>query len=622
MTEAFFEFFLRLEPWIRTYSYALAGFFGAGLLVMATVSALAVRRLGTAARGIAKLPSLSAIDGVNGAAEKTYNDLLGLVDALPDRGGEWWVAVHPTIEGYARKGAGKRASLGYFVTERIDESVGASSGDGWTSFVHAVPGVLTSMGLLGTFIALLIGLQGLQPHADGTYDLSGLISNLSGKFVTSIVALSLSVIFVLIELGARAAVANARLGLIQALSRVLPFLSQTHLLLDMRFESARQSATLASIRREAKQQTEAISGLGRSSAEQVNLLSGLTASASGQAASLTEIKEIGDRTATQIERFNTELAVSIGTAMDARIVPALQSLLESTEKLHTIQAGLGEELLKEVGAKISGAVSGAAGEEMKAVSLAIKEAATTLQSATDAMKEGQDKLVTATGAIIDQINKVFGDNSKRLQEETVAAVSDVVKQIGSAAGGFSETIGGAGTNVAAALLTTSANLQTVVVRCEQIVAKTDATVKQFDGLVTGMSGATKDIVDAHAALRVTAQPIQAVAERTATLISSLDRQVTTIGEAAKSLQATSMQVREVQATLEASWRGYETRFAAVDSALANSLTQIRSGFDQYAEKISALNAGLDEHLGKALSDLSGVAAELHEALEEMQSGRK
>src|SRR2546421_241 len=84
--------------------------------------------------------------------------------------------------------------IGFFVTERVDESVGSApvGGEGWLVFAHAVPGVLTSLGLLGTFVALLIGLYGLQKNLDGTWAIDPLVSNLSGKFVTSIVALALS----------------------------------------------------------------------------------------------------------------------------------------------------------------------------------------------------------------------------------------------------------------------------------------------------------------------------------------------------------------------------------------------------------------------------------------------
>ena len=94
---------------------------------------------------------------------------------------------------------------GWFLTRPLDELVPAAgtveryynSGE-----FAAVPGIITSLGLLGTFIALLLGLNGL--HVDGSggavHGLDGLIANLSGKFLTSIVALVLSVLFLALEM--------------------------------------------------------------------------------------------------------------------------------------------------------------------------------------------------------------------------------------------------------------------------------------------------------------------------------------------------------------------------------------------------------------------------------------
>ena len=144
-------------------------------------------------------------------------------------------------------------------------------------------------------------------------------------------------------------------------------------------------------------------------------------------------------------------------------------------------------------------------------------------------------------------------------------------------------------------------------------------MQRFDSLVSSVSGATADIITAHQALKATATPLQDVAVRTATLITSVERQVNSIGEAAESLKATSGTLRDMQDTLKSSWSEYERRFANVDESLGNSLDQMKNGLDLYAEKIRELNAGLDTHLSKALSDLSSVINELHESVEDLQT---
>ncbi len=67
------------------------------------------------------------------------------------------------------------------------------------AWYQQVPSLLTGIGLLFTFIALLVGLSKL--HADGhsIAGIQGLINGLAGKFLTSIVGLVCATVFTLIE---------------------------------------------------------------------------------------------------------------------------------------------------------------------------------------------------------------------------------------------------------------------------------------------------------------------------------------------------------------------------------------------------------------------------------------
>lgn len=67
------------------------------------------------------------------------------------------------------------------------------------AFYHQFPSLITGVGLLLTFLAILIGLSKL--HADGSHivGIQGLINGLAGKFLTSIVGLLCANLFVLLE---------------------------------------------------------------------------------------------------------------------------------------------------------------------------------------------------------------------------------------------------------------------------------------------------------------------------------------------------------------------------------------------------------------------------------------
>jgi hypothetical protein len=69
-----------------------------------------------------------------------------------------------------------------------------------TGFFNAIPGILTGLGLLMTFVAILEGLSHVSVSANmDVKGIGGLINGLSGKFFSSIVALTCAVLFVFVE---------------------------------------------------------------------------------------------------------------------------------------------------------------------------------------------------------------------------------------------------------------------------------------------------------------------------------------------------------------------------------------------------------------------------------------
>lgn len=67
------------------------------------------------------------------------------------------------------------------------------------AWYQQVPSLLTGIGLLLTFMALLIGLSKLHAEGHGIAGIQGLINGLAGKFLTSIVGLVCATLFTLIE---------------------------------------------------------------------------------------------------------------------------------------------------------------------------------------------------------------------------------------------------------------------------------------------------------------------------------------------------------------------------------------------------------------------------------------
>ncbi len=67
------------------------------------------------------------------------------------------------------------------------------------AFYHQLPSLMTGIGLLLTFVAILVGLSKLHAEGATILGIDGLINGLAGKFLTSIVGLICANLFVMIE---------------------------------------------------------------------------------------------------------------------------------------------------------------------------------------------------------------------------------------------------------------------------------------------------------------------------------------------------------------------------------------------------------------------------------------
>jgi hypothetical protein len=150
---------------------------------------------------------------------------------------DWWRLVDQSLERYP----GSDGQEGWFSVRPIREILDEDNLVGsiyHSSFYQAIPGILTALGLLATFIAILQGLSGVTYNPlDSVHPVSGidaLINGLSGKFLTSIVALIVSIIFTFVEkklCERNLLLAHSRL--VARFEDAIPYLSQSRILLDM-----------------------------------------------------------------------------------------------------------------------------------------------------------------------------------------------------------------------------------------------------------------------------------------------------------------------------------------------------------------------------------------------------
>ena len=108
------------------------------------------------------------------------------------------------------------------------------------AFYNSLPGVVTSVGLLFTFLAILVALLDVRINTQ-TNQIEGLpllIEGLSGKFVSSIAALLAATIFLLAEKRLAHQLSRARLRLVSSIDELMPRLSSVRVLADLQRDIA------------------------------------------------------------------------------------------------------------------------------------------------------------------------------------------------------------------------------------------------------------------------------------------------------------------------------------------------------------------------------------------------
>jgi hypothetical protein len=245
---------------------------------MLSESGRVLRRCGEFSRMIERLPPLTSLNRRDGLQLEQLEELRGLA-AGQATCRAWWARVEDALEPYAIPNGPESWFATRPASELLSEEAVVGS-EYHASFHQAVPALLTGLGLMATFIAILVALQGvtvdIKGGAETVQGIGTLINGLAGKFLSSIVALLLSVLFTVVEKKwCERRLQNAYHRLVAQLHDAIPVLSPTRVLLDLHFQSAQRTALLENFYDEVAQKlawavkTEVAPGLSEAFAREV-----------------------------------------------------------------------------------------------------------------------------------------------------------------------------------------------------------------------------------------------------------------------------------------------------------------------------------------------------------------
>lgn len=486
-------------------------------------------------------------------------------------------------------------------------------------FYSSIPGHLTGLGILGTFLGLAAGI-GLAQSGLGTPDairiqesLQLLLQGASLAFLTSIAGLVTSITFLVFERWQLA-----------SLDRQL---SAWVRLLDERLLRVTQEKIASDQLRELREQTKAL------------------------------------------KSFNTELAVSIAEALDEKVAQRLSpQIAELKDVLHGMRSDQGEasdRLINSVVAKFEQTMTGAAGREMDALGQTLQQLNSAVTASAEGMERQQERMSASLAEMAALIQGSLGESSSQLQQElgtaiarltrasersaeamreaseaagasTRSAMQDAAEVMGStltaavealsgrleeSSGRASELLASAGDSAARRLDATAEEVVTRMASLNEGFDRSAAIAGRLGEVVVQVTGAAEALGEAGSQLREVMPSLRETSSGIRMASLEIRGAAETVAELTGSIADSSTQLRIAQDRAAQSWQEYAQKFDRTDEQLAAIFKQIEEGLDRYTTRIRTFTVEVDQSLAKAVGTLTAVVDDLGQVLEDMGDKR-
>lgn len=533
--------------------------------------AIPIRRaLGRVTRPLAKIDGAAAFAGIFEAYAKQVRAERCLVHAWS----EFDESLVKPREGEASRIRNTREPSWYFHDAAIIEPVVHNR------FLETVPSHLVGLGILGTFLGLAAGVglaSGKLGSASATPQeiqqaLSQLLSGASLAFMTSIVGLGCSLLFLWVE---RSLVGSAhrRLGAwVSKLESCVQLVTPEQIALDQLEQATRQTQ--------------------------------------------------------QLERFNTDLVFALEKALEEkvanRLAPALEKVVQAVEALRVDRADSNVSAMQKLVEEFTRNLTQSTGREMKQIAETLEALGERFRTLITAAEESQNRSRGMIDNAAQSVLDALVSGASAITSNLRSAVEELSSNVRGASADLSQQVVGAGAQIGASSRASaeqiSASLRSFsesVARLDQTTAAQNALADRVQELAAGLRNAGESVAEAHRgfassldASRAVARSIEAASARVADSLAETARLVEQTAAAGKAMQAEQERIAAV-------WLDYEERFRGVDQALQRAFQQIEEGVGRYTSQIQAFHTEVDQHMGKAVEKLGSVTGELLTAVEDL-----
>jgi len=639
----------QVPPWLQYFCIFIFAVFSYFLIWMLLEARLAFRSRKRMFDFFHSVPAPNHNERGNGLPLAALDALRQRCSDLPDGVKHWWDRLEPHLQKYAPP----HGRDGWFAVADFRAILSQEEMDGsyHANLYQSVPGLLTGLGLLGTFTALLVGLLHLNYTPSAITGLDNLINNLSGKFLSSVLALVLGLLFLMVEkLACERPLARIYEELAAKFDEILPLLSATQVLIDIQKLTVQQTTSMSNI---SSDFVDRFVGVFKADLSPV-LAAGVSHEMSRELQ--TEFRPTMGRMGEILEQLRDAIQ-RVESQKQESIVGELQSLLGSLRDSITSS-------LSEMGAQFHQQLAGAAQNEFGNVQSTLAGTSRVLEDMNGQFHSMQvalaqvieeAKLSTssqlATGREqVEALTRLMEGLMVRLNDSADSSVKTVSATLTVVVDDLSRRLSDVSTRMLEAASESASKSQAAASHVVQHAgAWSEATAKRLEALVGSIEARSQEFAQAgtvllrtHDALKETLQKNQLALEALSRAGEQVKMYSTSLAGLAKSAEDTQKnqvqaatlamhlieelrRISESNASFLSEYKGvfasYKGVFDGLDTKIAATLSAINQGMNEYTQTVEnnfrSIVSVTNEHLPQISITLKDQITELESQLEEL-----
>jgi methyl-accepting chemotaxis protein len=489
---------------------------------------------------------------------------------------------------------------------------------------HAIPGIVTGIGLLMTFVAILVGLLDVRIGANKQVQgLEGLIGGLSGKFISSVAALLSATIFLMSEKRVFHRLDRIRTSIATALDSLVPCRTEPQLLEEICLNNAEQTTAFRTFNADLalKLRNSFSESIGPTLDRMVTAVDTLNqVTRATQSELLDAIREMNEL----LKRSESSRQESITGQIEQLLRQLQASLASSIENMsrefNRALTGTTQDQFGRVAETV-----GATAHVLEGMNKQFTDTQEALQELITLAKQSTEKQLTNGTAMIEKMVAVLGGSVIQMEQR----LADISDKMASTIEGTSERSRAAASEVisevknlneqnAHKFLEMLQKHEEQLDKVELLKQTLQDAVEGFGEYVTGynhinadLKNVSKEVSAAMATLSHSAQKLKEGQESFNKVAEFARVQVQTLGAAQENQ-------KEIWNGINNTMEKYRQTFQSVETSATNVLSQISSHLqsfsratqDHFNKTISVANNHVDEAVGKLGTSIEELSEKL------------